>query len=283
MSKNVLRKDQTQEVQNILLTPQLAHQYLSRSAPNRPISARHVSKLASAMLRGEWKPNGSTLTFDTNGLLLDGQHRCSAVVESGVSIPTLIVEGVEPETMMTIDTGKFRTAGDVLGIHGHSDGTQLAAAVRRIFAWKRQVNTEGMSHRELSNTAIAEFVRKNRAIREINNAMPQRISRVYPKSALMAVQWLATEAGGYEDRFQEFIKGLETGAGLPPGSPILTLRDWFQRQKQTTKRPVGDAYMFALVRAWNAFAEDRTLTKVQSESRPPQIVGENLNTRNRFQ
>lgn len=48
------------------------------------------------MQDGKWKLNGKTICFDRTGRLLNGQHRLSAVVRSGVSLTTVVVRGLDP-------------------------------------------------------------------------------------------------------------------------------------------------------------------------------------------
>ena len=50
---------------------------------------------------GVWRLNGKTITFDANGRLLGGQHRLHAVVQSGKSLTTLVVRGLDPEILET--------------------------------------------------------------------------------------------------------------------------------------------------------------------------------------
>ena len=55
------------------------------------------------MQNGEWKLNGKSICFDWNGRLLNGQHRLSAVVRSGVPLTTLVVRGLDPALVPTQD------------------------------------------------------------------------------------------------------------------------------------------------------------------------------------
>lgn len=81
------------------------------------------------MERGEWELNGETIKVAEDGTLIDGQHRLQAVVESGVSIETVIVWDLPLAAQDTIDTGRRRRLADVLAIEGHPDPTALAAAL----------------------------------------------------------------------------------------------------------------------------------------------------------
>ena len=45
----------------VTLTTEVARQLLEGNTANRPLRARYVSNLASAMLRGEWQLNGDAV------------------------------------------------------------------------------------------------------------------------------------------------------------------------------------------------------------------------------
>jgi hypothetical protein len=55
-----------------------------------------VDRYAEEMRLGVWALNGKSLIFDSNGRLLNGQHRLTACAQSGVPLVTLVVRGVNP-------------------------------------------------------------------------------------------------------------------------------------------------------------------------------------------
>jgi len=75
---------------------------LKRNAMNRPLSKSHVDKLSDSLLRGEWVMNGDAIRISKCGILIDGQHRLSAVVKSGVSIETIVIDGLDLQSFHTI-------------------------------------------------------------------------------------------------------------------------------------------------------------------------------------
>lgn len=91
----------------ILVTPQVASELLATQVKNRPISHQIVKRYADDMKNGNWKQCGDTICVDKDGHLTDGQHRLSAVIESGITIRVLLVRGVEHSIYK--DTGSKRT------------------------------------------------------------------------------------------------------------------------------------------------------------------------------
>jgi hypothetical protein len=116
------------------ITPEIAASMLTTNVRNRPISRKHVTRLAEAMRRGDWELNGSTVKVAATGRLLDGQHRLSACVESGVAFDTLVVCGLPEETFSTIDqVSSGRKIADVLAIENGANMKNVAAALAVIY------------------------------------------------------------------------------------------------------------------------------------------------------
>ncbi len=112
------------------ITKRKAVEMLKRNEGNRPIRRSRVTKLAEAMRRGEWKFNGESIKVNCDGRIADGQHRLEAVVESGVTIDTLVVRGLPADCFDTMDQGASRTISDVLARNGEMYYAILATAIR---------------------------------------------------------------------------------------------------------------------------------------------------------
>lgn len=123
----------TVNAQQIVITPAIAASLLSKNTRNRPINQKRVADLAREMTRGGFKFNGDTIRVDVNGVLLDGQHRLSACVASGCDFQCILVTGLPPEVMPTIDQHSKRTVGHVLAIEGVKNSNFVAAAIRNAY------------------------------------------------------------------------------------------------------------------------------------------------------
>lgn len=249
-------------------TPDLASQALQKNNCNRALSKATVERYAIAMSNGEWVLNGEPIIFDSNGNLVSGQHRLSACIKSGVDLNTYVVTGVDPETRVTVDTGKTRTLGDVFSIDSRKNTTALAAAVRAIALingmtdkWNRISHTKGkeilLSHPTIEFW-VDEFCRARNA-------------RSICSSSLAAVLCLAAERHGTQICLS-FINQLNDGVGLQPGDPALVLRNRLQ-----TRRGVSfsqEALTAFYIKAINAHIKNRPLglLRISAEETFPQIV-----------
>jgi len=110
-----------------------------------------VKEYVSAMIEGEWLYNGEAIKFDRDGRLVDGQHRLEAVVKANKPIAFLVIRGLDPEVFKTIDTGKKRSAGDVLAIKGVKNPNAVGAAMRLLH---RTLADEFGLKKRISNTQL---------------------------------------------------------------------------------------------------------------------------------
>lgn len=116
----------------IRLTPEKARELLESSRGNRAIRQKHITYLAKQISEGKWKLNGEGLIMDRENSLIDGHHRCHAVIKAGDAIETLVVRNVDSSAFSTINTGAVRSPADVLTISGAtSANANLAAATAR--------------------------------------------------------------------------------------------------------------------------------------------------------
>lgn len=124
------------EVYLLEISPDVARELLNLNTKGqRTISLDAVERYATDMVTMDWLFNGAAVLISNTNELLDGQHRLSAIIESGESQVVLIVRGVDPKAMATIDAGRKRSYADSLRIAGHSNHTALAAINARIWYW----------------------------------------------------------------------------------------------------------------------------------------------------
>jgi hypothetical protein len=99
------------------ITPKEAAQWLKgRNGHNRPLSKTYVSYLANEIQSGKWRLTHQGIAFDSDGVLVDGQHRLSAIVEAGKPVQMLITIGLPIERFPIIDRGVARQMSVITGI-----------------------------------------------------------------------------------------------------------------------------------------------------------------------
>ena len=112
----------------IMLTPELAKIWLdSMPEYQRSVSAVVIAEYAKDMRDGRWvSGTGDAFRFNKQGQMIDGQHRCLAVIESGVTIEATVIEGLDDEVYLVLDKGRKRTAGD--SINGKNANVRASIA-----------------------------------------------------------------------------------------------------------------------------------------------------------
>lgn len=126
------------EVYFELLTPELADFYLTKLPKRqRKQSETTIDRYAGDMASDQWLFIGDAIRFNQDCELIDGQHRCRAISESGIAQMTMIVVGLDPEAIVVFDTGRPRTFTGHLQTEGVVNASAVATVTKRVFDWKR--------------------------------------------------------------------------------------------------------------------------------------------------
>ncbi len=106
------------ELKEMIITPEIAQDMLQYNNCNRSLSRNTIAKYARMMKQGEWYLSHQAIAFgeDENGkqILVDGQHRLAAVVQSGIPVKTTVIYHAIQTPY--IDTARTRTFIDNLNI-----------------------------------------------------------------------------------------------------------------------------------------------------------------------
>lgn len=90
---------------------------LAHNGGNRKMRMTGVEFLTRAMREGQFLTTHEGIAFDTEGSLIDGQHRLRAIIASGTRQWMLVVKNLEPEVFNVIDAGITRTMSDRLRVN----------------------------------------------------------------------------------------------------------------------------------------------------------------------
>jgi hypothetical protein len=233
------------------ITPAIAEEWLKRNTHNRNIRQRHVETLAHAMTEGQWMLNGQSVTFDPNGVLVDGQHRLKAVVVSGVTIDSVVVRGVDMSAQITVDVGPGRSFGDVLHWRGETSTNVLAAGVRALHRFKygdayaSQSTSLRVTFADLlavldAHPGIRQSCKKAEALRKAVKVPAG------PMAGLHYVLWELSPLDA--DTFYERIAD---GIELTSTNPIYLLRRAFITDTNSAKKLSVRHRLALTIKAWN--------------------------------
>lgn len=237
------------------VTPDQAAEWLSSMKGNRRVVEARVKKYAEEMRDGRWELNGESIKIDSKGRLFDGQHRCLAIVESGVPCRSAVFFGQRPESLLTIDTGKARNFADILTMMGEKATCALAAAVRTCYIWDwchTFLYNPRAPEANPTHAALLQYLKDNPGIRE---GVAQVLSKTHGRTKLIS----AGHGGGLyyilaridSEDVSKFFESVNRGAGLAEDSPIFHLRTRLL-DHQTGRLRLMNYEIAALVfKAWN--------------------------------
>lgn len=120
----------------VLLTPELAKDYLSHNyIKNRTLRPSNLSKLAGIINSGEWDPGLSSIQdpiiFNDSGVMINGQHRCLAVIQTNKPVHVWVQFGVHDPNMtlfQKLDSGCVRRSADYID-GGNANSCAAAAKI----------------------------------------------------------------------------------------------------------------------------------------------------------
>lgn len=264
-AETVIEMKGKKPMQIVTVTPEIAREWLDSNIHNRPVRETTIRRYVEAMKAGQWELNGETIKFSSQGVLLDGQHRLRAVVQSGVTIQSYVIHDLPPAVFDTIDTGANRSISDLLALQGESNNVVLGPALRLLY-----IQDELGSVREMSGK-MARVV-TNRDLLETLERHPNLIHSISFVGGVTAIKkLLSIPVAAYchymftklqphhADSF--FIK-LARASDLEEDNPILILR---MRLEGMSKASTGDRLeaIAITIKAWNAYRERRPVKSLR--------------------
>lgn len=253
------KKQPTVEI--VEVSPAIAEDWLSRNPNNRNLRRAVVDGYARDMEAGRWALNGETVKFSADGELFDGQHRLHAIVASGTTVPMVVVRGLSPEVMPTVDAGAKRTYSDALKLQGEDNTSTLAAVARRAVMWERgmKTNTGAIKPTPLEMNAFLEEHPEIRTSAELAARLASRES--LPASVYGLCHYLFAQTDAEAATW--FLMRVSDGDGIASSDPIAQLRSRITRLRVRGGRINETTGLALTIRAWNAHRDGKERAKLQ--------------------
>jgi hypothetical protein len=250
------------------ITPEIAKIMLGFNSQNRKLNDRLKAELVRSIQDGSLAMNGETIKFSRpvdfqdgrppRPILLDGQHRLEAIVQSGIAVEILVVRGLEPETQATMDTGRKRTGADWFRIQGESEYNNLAAMISGIWKWQRSDRMFLTSPKPtpLEQSALLEEYPQIRRSLKIGIETYREFPDIR-KTSYAIGHFIISEIDPVHAPYLFRLAG--TGAGLVVGHPVLAMTkraSSYRRtgEPMTVRREVG-----LIIQAWNKCVSNTTI------------------------
>lgn len=251
----------------------LATELLDRyNTHNRSIKEPRVNQHVKDMTNDNWPITGDTIRFaeqpDGEGgvdiILVDGQHRLTAIRESGTEQVCIFVGGLSLDVQEVIDTNALRSLGDTLTLNGWLAGSKAAALIRRCAHFEAGLlPTGGANARLLTKKELLAWGQDparrpgiDRAIQVFNRHANTKAPG--PGSVIASAYYLCAKADREAAELfyvEQYIEGL----GVDLGSPAKALH----RRLSRNEGQMNSNEMFLLtLKAWNHWRKNERIERV---------------------
>lgn len=263
------------------ITPEMASILLELNYDNRTINETVVRAYAEAMKEGEFLSGGGTISVSDSNRLIDGQQRLTAIIRSGKTI-SLKTEFSQPEKLRAVvDTGRTRTAGDILYMAGYKNGTLLAAMLTMISAYDENRITPLNIPRPVPKRNLEELVRSMQPdiITSCHWGRSANALKLGPGGMLGALHFLISRRAVETNRTaraEDFLNKLKSGVGiLQEDEPVHHLRQLLQKNASIKisatnrgQKKHNAATLLALgIKAWNSESQHKGIKSLQISNR----------------
>jgi len=199
----------------LMVTPAYAKEILKNNSRNyRKLNMRRVSSYATAMKNNEWELNHQSIAIDFNGVLLDGQHRLMAVVESGMTVPMSVCFNAPPGSVTSSDETLTRKNADHLYSMRRNRLKYNESQVAAILTCLNELSNGGNKVKLSKPKALVLFDRYESNINAICEVLT--VNDVVATSAIKAALVFAHVSHPHEaSSFAETLNSLKYKGGSP--------------------------------------------------------------------
>lgn len=251
-----------------LVTPELAEKMLASSKGNRSISKKRVEQYARMMSEGKWAMV-SMVIVDEDGHLMDGHHRLMAVTKANVYVFMIVVRGAKREWMPFIDSGRIRSAADMMAVCESTAGMTSLNEIAAIAGFAIRIGNKDINE-IVDRDTMANWIVDNRdAIAGVVSAV-KYIRRNHLKFtagfsyAIMKIKEVSKMS------VDAFLDKIATGEMLAKDNPVYQLRKYLieegvRRGRGADYRKVNDYVV--TIRMWNEYVSGGKCFKIQITGR----------------
>lgn len=248
------------------ITPANAAKLLdSKNKKNRNLSRVKVAEYVAAMQADEWAFNGDSIRIASNGILLDGQHRLTAVAQSGKSQHFVFIENMDSSVGMTIDNGKVRNGGDTLSLQANVKPSvaQTMSGALKIFykhAVKGSISTSG-GHK-LTNIQIVDQYRNNKELVDFCvNWLELNVKKqgaILSKAEMLGILLILCDIN--KDEAIKFCEMVFCGLHINEVCSQSLLREYLLDCKSKVKKSDQSQRLASVIKVWNSVRAGRNIT-----------------------
>jgi hypothetical protein len=262
--------------QIVYMTVAVATEFLRHLLPRqRRIKGRHLACLKDDVVSGRWRSlNGETVIFDNRGRMIDGQHRATMVIQTGIPIWVIVIRNVDPDPATFISVGgqSKRTGADALTTLGHENAKVVSSAA--LLLWKYE-NGLIQINASASPMAISDVIARHPELPASAAATGPCRSKVRSAGTAAFCHYVFSQLG--PDKFGRlgsevapgYFHKLATGEDMSRGDPVLALRR--RLDEETFDIPT---LLWLMFKVWNHVRQNKTIQilKIYPQEEFPDLI-----------
>lgn len=233
----------------VMVTPDLAEEWLSANDNYRNFVNANLQKLKSDLIAGLWSPTPDAIAFDKSGKLFNGQHRLRAIVESGIPAICLVTYKWPTDSNMnpSIDSGAKRNVSTHLSRCGFANASTIASIARTLDKLRRGVSPNFGGN---CSDAMVSIIFENSHELERIAGVARRV-KDFAASATGAWLWLA-EKEGRETEAAYCVDVLSGDVEETSRHPFVQAKSWVlkERAKLRQGRIPNEQQLRVIFSAW---------------------------------
>lgn len=272
--KSIVEKgdDAIIEVEVLDVTPDFAKELIGQSyGKQRRVRQLLVDRYARDLREKRWRVTGEPMHLNKKLELINGQHRCHAIVESGITMPSVVIVVTRDEKAFeAMDNGAKRSLNDRLDFMGHEkvNSAIQAGIIYERLDFKPRVLTSGEKLEIITSTHPDDLkVLKRLHCKGITAGM-----------MAAAFRCVKTDRDNAIDFFmQAFHNQVDLEGHMIPQAQLLAT--WIlQTKSDRTIAKTAEKYKqecaYRCIQAWNAWKKGQLLSKLQYRpgQRPPKVL-----------
>lgn len=203
----------------MIITPECAKEMLERNHNNRNLRKELVRKYSRLISQDLWNVNApGSIVFSTDGKLIDGQHRLSAVVLANKAAKFNITVLADGANYDGIDVGTRRTTKDVMQMeYGEKTSNSMISAITGLVRYKEvNFNVSSYVHKiQVSESEIiAEYTSDKETWQEAQNIVGKSRASLANTSPGILSTYFALKCGVPRSKLENFFKVVNGGTLL---------------------------------------------------------------------
>jgi hypothetical protein len=249
----------------LYITTNMAAAWLDQNETNRPINWNYVSQLARDMRAGRFVCTHQGIAFDTNGRLIDGQHRLWAILEADVPVRIRVFFNEPPDNLIYIDGNHPRRAADRMTL-GRTLGTVRTDELATLRAMLGGIALAKSRHTVVEEMRLLEKYRQpiQFAHEHLSVSRPAGIANAMTRAVLARAWFCVTD----HRILAKFCETLRTNLMTTDfDRPVALLRDQLvELRKHGNTKPIRQRQYALASRALAAYIDNQPLMILRATS-----------------